>query len=106
MIWNCHSYSLLAYGSNDYGELCVGLSPGLKIPVKSDLSRKGCVLKQVQVANKATLALYSDGTIVLSGCNLYGALQEKYNKKDNVQVELPKLPNEKITQICAFAAWR
>ena len=59
-------------------------------------------VKQVEVANKVTLVLYDNGQLVASGSNLYGAMQLKYNSVENVEVELPMLNNEKITQICSL----
>ena len=71
-------------------------------PVKKILDGNNRSVKQVEVANKVTLVLYDDGQLVASGCNLYGAMQLKYNITENVEVDLPMLNNEKVTQICSF----
>ena len=93
---------LLAYGSNQYGELCVSASNSRQRPVKKILDVKNRSVKQVEVANKVTLVLYDDGQLVASGSNLYGAMQLKYNSVENVEVELPLLSSEKVKQICSF----
>lgn len=71
-------------------------------PVKKILDGNNRSVKQVEVAKKVTLVLYDDGQLVASGCNLYGAMQLKYNITENVEVDLPMLNNEKVTQICSF----
>lgn len=93
---------LLAYGSNQYGELCMSASDVRQKPVKKILDGNNRSVKQVEVAKKVTLVLYDDGQLVASGCNLYGAMQLKYNITENVEVDLPMLNNEKVTQICSF----
>ena len=96
---------LLAYGSNEYGELCVPRGKSGVTPVKKFLYRSHKCVKQVQVADHVTLVLYDDGSIVASGSNLNGAMQMKYNNTENVEVELPMLSNEKVVQIGSFWGW-
>ena len=93
---------LLAYGSNQYGELCVSALNARQKSVKKILDGNNRSVKQVEVANKVTLVLYDNGQLVASGCNLYGAMQLKYNSVENVEVELSVLSNEKVTQICSL----
>lgn len=102
MVSTSNSAYLLAYGLNQYGELCVSPSNSQQKCVKKFLNGKNRSVKQVEVANTVTLVLYDDGQLVASGSNQYGAMQLKYNTVENVEVELPMLSNERITQICSL----